>query len=207
MASGWHSRCVYALGLPISYQYPSPFAHPWRPPPNFSALQDNYRTKRQAERIHLFEYEKPDWTYHAKGLWYYLPDAELPSMTLIGSSNFGERSVNRDLEAQVCIVTANQSLQGRLHHEYHRLFSVCSAAEQEITKRAGCAPSFGSSVIFLGGHMLLLFVTRVVAPPHILYIIVCFNYCSSSNPTATYSLNKNHCFDGYWRTFILQIML
>lgn len=84
----------------------------------------------------MFEYEKPDWTYHAKGLWYYLPDAQLPAMTLIGSSNFGERSVNRDLESQVCIVTANEALQRRLHQECHRLFAVGEPAEEQITKRA-----------------------------------------------------------------------
>lgn len=100
-------------------------------------LQDNYKAKNQADRIHLFEYEKPDWTYHAKGLWYYLPGAsEWPTLTLIGSSNFGERSVNRDLETQVCIATANRSLQQRLHQECERLFSIGTAAEEAITQRS-----------------------------------------------------------------------
>lgn len=99
-------------------------------------VQENYKSKGKEHRIRLFEYEKPEWTYHAKGLWYYLPDGDLPAMTLIGSSNFGERSVNRDLESQVCIVTANQSLQRRLHRECDRLFAVGSAAEEAITLRA-----------------------------------------------------------------------
>lgn len=99
-------------------------------------VQDNYKGKGKEDRIHLFEYEKPEWTYHAKGLWYYLPGEKLPAMTLIGSSNFGERSVNRDLESQVCIVTASRSLQTRLNRECERLFSVGAAAEEAITLRS-----------------------------------------------------------------------
>lgn len=98
--------------------------------------QENYKGKGKAHRIRLFEYEKPEWTYHAKGLWYYLPGEELPAMTLIGSSNFGERSVNRDLESQVCIVTASKSLKQRLDRECVRLFSVGLPAEDAITLRS-----------------------------------------------------------------------
>ncbi len=73
------------------------------------------------------------------GLWYYLPGEELPSLSLVGSSNYGEetpafsfgvghthtyihtyipvghRSLTRDLEAQVAIVTTNQQLRQSLH--------------------------------------------------------------------------------------------
>lgn len=44
----------------------------------------------QHNRITLWEFIKPGWTYHAKGLWYTLPDQRKPSLTLIGSSNFGK---------------------------------------------------------------------------------------------------------------------
>uniref|UniRef100_A0A1B0BYK2 CDP-diacylglycerol--glycerol-3-phosphate 3-phosphatidyltransferase n=1 Tax=Glossina palpalis gambiensis TaxID=67801 RepID=A0A1B0BYK2_9MUSC len=49
--------------------------------------------------------KNPVWTYHAKGLWYYLPCCSLANLTLIGSSNFGERSVNRHLETQICLMS------------------------------------------------------------------------------------------------------
>jgi CDP-diacylglycerol--glycerol-3-phosphate 3-phosphatidyltransferase len=52
----------------------------------------------------------PGWTFHAKGIWYYLPGEKLPSATLIGSPNFGFRSVEKDLEAQITIVTTNPEL-------------------------------------------------------------------------------------------------
>lgn len=60
------------------------------------------------------------------GLWYYLEGMTLPSLTLIGSSNYGNdnnnnnhyiilfigyRSLKRDLECQVAIVTRNKRLQ------------------------------------------------------------------------------------------------
>lgn len=44
----------------------------------------------QGGRVGLQEYQKPSWTFHAKGLWYYPPHNSLPSFTMIGSPNFGE---------------------------------------------------------------------------------------------------------------------
>lgn len=80
----------------------------------------------QRERVTLWEYVKPGWTYHAKGLWYNLPGQSKPSLTLIGSPNFGYRSVKRDLETQVAIVTRNEKLQDALEEEHKRLFSCAN---------------------------------------------------------------------------------
>ncbi|XP_062976208.1 CDP-diacylglycerol--glycerol-3-phosphate 3-phosphatidyltransferase, mitochondrial isoform X2 [Elgaria multicarinata webbii] len=71
----------------------------------------------QQERIRLQEYCRNGWTFHAKGLWLYLAGSNLPCLTLIGSPNFGYRSVHRDLEAQVAIVTENKALQQQFHQE------------------------------------------------------------------------------------------
>lgn len=70
----------------------------------------------------LHEYLRKDWTYHAKGLWYYASGSKYPSLTLIGSPNFGERSVKRDLETQVAVVTRNIDLQKQLHNECTELY-------------------------------------------------------------------------------------
>lgn len=43
----------------------------------------------QQHRITLYEYYRNSWTFHAKGLWYYPCGSQLPTMTIIGSSNFG----------------------------------------------------------------------------------------------------------------------
>ncbi|KAM6897347.1 CDP-diacylglycerol--glycerol-3-phosphate 3-phosphatidyltransferase, mitochondrial [Xenentodon cancila] len=76
----------------------------------------------QQERVHLHEYHRPQWTFHAKGLWYYLQGQDRPCLTLIGSPNFGYRSVHRDLEAQIAIVTENEELQSQLQEEQETLY-------------------------------------------------------------------------------------
>lgn len=43
----------------------------------------------QLDRLSIFEYQQPGWTYHGKGLWLTLPGQNMPHLTLIGSSNFG----------------------------------------------------------------------------------------------------------------------
>ncbi|MCO5550524.1 hypothetical protein L7F22_004011 [Adiantum nelumboides] len=74
--------------------------------------------KSHKHGIQLFEYKRPNWTFHAKGMWCYLPhDSNLPSMTLIGSSNFGFRSRQRDIEAQLFVVTMEPALRKKLQAE------------------------------------------------------------------------------------------
>ncbi|KAJ8263779.1 hypothetical protein GJAV_G00141200 [Gymnothorax javanicus] len=77
---------------------------------------------RQGHRVRLHEYHRENWTFHAKGLWYYLIGCDKPCLTLIGSPNFGYRSVHRDLEAQIAIVTENQELQTQLQQEQEMLY-------------------------------------------------------------------------------------
>ncbi|KAM9837492.1 CDP-diacylglycerol--glycerol-3-phosphate 3-phosphatidyltransferase, mitochondrial [Aulostomus maculatus] len=76
----------------------------------------------QQQRVHLHEYHRQQWTFHAKGLWYYLQGQDRPCLTLIGSPNFGYRSVHRDLEAQIAIVTENEELQSQLQEEQEMLY-------------------------------------------------------------------------------------
>ncbi|XP_055530630.1 CDP-diacylglycerol--glycerol-3-phosphate 3-phosphatidyltransferase, mitochondrial isoform X2 [Wyeomyia smithii] len=98
-------------------------------------FHENLKASNQQHRVSLMEYERPGWTYHAKGLWYYLPGSCLPDLTLFGSSNFGERSVNRDLEAQICMVTMNKNLQRKLQTEYENILQHSSKAEAELLAR------------------------------------------------------------------------
>ena len=46
--------------------------------------------REQKSRIKMHEFSKPGWTFHGKGLWYYLPHNTFPSLTFIGSPNFGQ---------------------------------------------------------------------------------------------------------------------
>lgn len=62
---------------------------------------------------------------------YYPPNSQYPCVTLIGSPNFGERSVKKDLETQLCIITENDVFRKRLHDECDRLYKLGSPAETE----------------------------------------------------------------------------
>ncbi|XP_045623939.1 CDP-diacylglycerol--glycerol-3-phosphate 3-phosphatidyltransferase, mitochondrial isoform X2 [Procambarus clarkii] len=103
----------------------------------FERLQHGGQTKR----ISLFEYQRTNWTFHAKGLWYYEPYQSLPCLTMIGSPNFGWRSVNRDLETQVIVATKNFGLQSALYHEQDRLFWNSSpVTKQTFTQQDRLVP-------------------------------------------------------------------
>lgn len=108
---------------------------------------DKIKQQGQEDRISLLEYERASWTYHAKGLWYSPASSRLPCMTVIGSSNYGERSVNRDLETQICLVTTNKALQKSLKHEYDHLTQYAATAENQLMSRL--IPKWVKTTVFL----------------------------------------------------------
>jgi CDP-diacylglycerol--glycerol-3-phosphate 3-phosphatidyltransferase len=64
----------------------------------------------------------PDgWTYHAKGIWINLPGQTGPSVTLIGSSNYTQRSYSLDLESNALIFTKSEGLKQKLKEEVEYL--------------------------------------------------------------------------------------
>lgn len=138
--------------------------------------------------IHVYEYIRDKWTFHAKGLWIEFPAdqvlAEDPansrpsaspasvaspsiqassssqhsssssssnaspssrpsstateaqaSFTLVGSSNFGVRSLERDLESQLAIFTTNRGLIERLRREREHIFEVSTQVDQNTFER------------------------------------------------------------------------
>jgi len=83
-------------------------------------------SQNQQEKIKLYEYQKEGWTFHAKGLWYSPNNNDIlsnPCLTMIGSPNFGYRSVSKDLESQITILTSNKDLQEQLGLEKSRLYN------------------------------------------------------------------------------------
>ncbi|KAK3843699.1 MAG: hypothetical protein J3R72DRAFT_440592 [Linnemannia gamsii] len=94
-------------------------------PPAYTLIEQRFfndaKAAGNAERIKIEEYARKGWTYHAKGLWVYPPHSDLPVMTTIGSPNFGYRSIVRDLEAQLFLVTSNPGLRKSLHEELNNL--------------------------------------------------------------------------------------
>jgi CDP-diacylglycerol--glycerol-3-phosphate 3-phosphatidyltransferase len=88
-------------------------------PPAYTFIERKfYRQVKRAGRqdeISIEEYKRAGWTYHAKGLWVSLNERAPPSVTMIGSPNFGQRSSERDLEAQALVITKNENLRQALH--------------------------------------------------------------------------------------------
>ncbi|XP_043523660.1 CDP-diacylglycerol--glycerol-3-phosphate 3-phosphatidyltransferase, mitochondrial isoform X2 [Frieseomelitta varia] len=104
----------------------------------------------QQDRVILWEFIKPGWIYHAKGLWYSLPNQEKPCLTLIGSPNFGYRSVNKDLETQIAIITKNRNLQNELQKEQERLFLHAQRITNEtFSERNRVPPSWVCAIVVL----------------------------------------------------------
>jgi CDP-diacylglycerol--glycerol-3-phosphate 3-phosphatidyltransferase len=83
----------------------------------------------------LFEFIKDCWTFHAKGLWIDSPDL---TTTIIGSSNFGHRSFDRDLEAQLTIITEDLELRAKILSDRDELFKygkLVTASDIETDQR------------------------------------------------------------------------
>jgi CDP-diacylglycerol--glycerol-3-phosphate 3-phosphatidyltransferase len=87
-------------------------------PPAYTYIEKKFykQVKRigRENEISIEEYKRPGWTYHAKGLWIRKSKEKLPFFTMIGSPNFGQRSSERDLEAQAVVVTENEQLRLKL---------------------------------------------------------------------------------------------
>jgi len=60
-------------------------------------------------------------------------------LTLVGSSNFGMRSANRDSEAQVCIYTESDVLGEQLMTELGALKEDCDQVTEEALKTGNIA--------------------------------------------------------------------
>ncbi|KAJ1823096.1 CDP-diacylglycerol--glycerol-3-phosphate 3-phosphatidyltransferase [Coemansia sp. RSA 2599] len=95
--------------------------------------------KRSRGDILIEEYLRDGWTFHGKGVWSYL-DHKLPQLTMIGSPNYGYRSVYCDLEAQITLISGsegsnNKALQRGLHQEALYLLSNSKMVDEDILKQ------------------------------------------------------------------------
>jgi CDP-diacylglycerol--glycerol-3-phosphate 3-phosphatidyltransferase len=123
-------------------------------------------------RLRLFEFVRPGWSFHAKGVWlsgrrYHSGGDQrsksgltetsteeleqpnqsssallsacspilLPHTTFIGSTNYGYRSIHRDLEVQFMIQTDDELLRTRLARERDQLFMYSYPVDGTVFKR------------------------------------------------------------------------
>lgn len=71
----------------------------------------------QSKIFHAVEYHREGWTYHMKGVWMmplHAPTPNHPLVMLIGSSNYGMRSVHRDIEFQMMLISTSPEVEQKL---------------------------------------------------------------------------------------------
>jgi CDP-diacylglycerol---glycerol-3-phosphate 3-phosphatidyltransferase len=79
------------------------------------------QTMNTQKLLQIREFERVGWTFHAKGIWCF-DHTELPFLASIGSSNYGSRSIYRDVEAQATLLTRNIELQQKLNQSINSNF-------------------------------------------------------------------------------------
>lgn len=77
--------------------------------------------------VRLLSYFRSNWTFHAKGLWLQPATTSDYFLSLCGSPNFGYRSVYRDLELQMAILTKDDHLVKQLLNEYENIRAYSSS--------------------------------------------------------------------------------
>ena len=70
-----------------------------------------------------------------EGDWGIEPVTSTPILTMVGSPNFGRRSVERDLEAQVTVVTTDPVLRAALGQERDALFAHAAQVDDSVWQR------------------------------------------------------------------------
>lgn len=83
----------------------------------------------QRLKCRIWEYNRPGWQFHGKGLWYTPPNEKDPVLTSIGSPNFGFRSIRRDMECQFYLFTGNVELRNALREEMEHLHQHAKAID------------------------------------------------------------------------------
>lgn len=96
-------------------------------------------------------YERPGWTYHAKGFWCDIDRDTF--ITIFGSSNFGYRSVERDLELQFLLVTRKRFVKHFFHQEREKIWKFAVDTD-DIKLELKDIPIFAKIVGTLGKHLL-----------------------------------------------------
>lgn len=105
-ANGFYNSKGVSRWVPLAYNY---------------LLLLFYRSLSKKNKVVIYEYERPGWTWHGKGLWLHDSNSML-ALSVIGSSNYNFRSIERDLEAQLYIATTDEEVKRRLQHNLDFLY-------------------------------------------------------------------------------------
>lgn len=135
MATGYFNPAPQILSLLASSHLPwkiltsSPEANGFYASPGLSgyipdlyrSLEYNFLISTSGMHRQIYEYFRKAWTFHGKGLW--IEDVGKWTITTFGSTNFGMRSFERDLEAQIMLLTRNNELIEAISAERAALFN------------------------------------------------------------------------------------
>ena len=97
----------------------------------------------QKKEFKLFEYERPEWTFHAKGLFLTEPGQTLPSLNLIGSSNYSYRSFRRDSECNIYMFSDDVEARTEWKKEWEHMVSYSSQLAKGKTLRVSDYRNYG----------------------------------------------------------------
>ena len=111
-------------------------SHGFAPKPGVKRTGDfvpmffEHQAQQLAQSFQLLQYNRPGWTFHAKGLWILSSDGNLVA-AVVGSGNYGYRSERRDVESNLILVFPNETspVQDELLDEWERL---CQFAEEPV---------------------------------------------------------------------------
>lgn len=109
-------------------------------PMAYSLIEQDFYLQAQTARgatcaTVLREFNRHEWTFHGKGMWW-SPRADAnPQFTVMGSSNFGQRSYGCDLESQLMLYTKSPSLQTRMRSEYESMARDAEIVTDSLWKR------------------------------------------------------------------------
>ncbi|CAH0490175.1 unnamed protein product [Peronospora farinosa] len=113
-------------------------------PMAYSLIEQDFfeRTRGREYPTVLREFNRPGWTFHGKGMWWRPPLTNgykgitgLPQVTVVGSSNFGQRSYGCDLESNLVLFTRSPELQRRLQDEYDALTCKAEIVTEQLWRR------------------------------------------------------------------------
>lgn len=88
---------------------------------------EDVKNRNKENLIKLYEWQNGivnslgGWSYHAKGMWITVPEDELPSVTIIGSSNYTKRAYSLDLESNAIVITKDPTLKLQMMNEIDNL--------------------------------------------------------------------------------------
>jgi len=105
----------------------------------YAMLEQRFWSRISKNGVHrtLREYYREGYEFHAKGLYWTPRKTNEPMLASLGSSNFGIRSLRRDLECQSILITKNESLRDKLREEWKGLVQHSSVINQENLLQRG----------------------------------------------------------------------